>query len=200
MLANRTLRTFALTAALLGSPLRLPYAGAQVPDWSAELDRVVSEVIELHPDPFSRVSEERFLARVDSLRSGMSRLAPYEIVAGLMELVALIGDGHTRYDSENGSHGFDQRLPFVLYRFTDGYHVVAATRAHANMVGRRVIRMGSIPIDETVRRAKPTISADNDSGLERGIPYAMQRMGLLRGVGVAESNEGLAGDLRDGVG
>lgn len=189
MVGRRWITGIAIGCWLVGGAHAL---AAQQVDWRAELDRTVEELVERHPDPFTRVDASDFRERVEALRGVLPSLAPHEAVTRLMQLVALVGDGHTRYDSENGSHGFERRLPIVLYRFADGYHVVAATREHAGLVGARLTRIGGLSVDSAATLVQTAVSADNPSGLDRGTSYALQRMGLLRGLGIADGDEGVS--------
>jgi hypothetical protein len=112
-----------------------------------------------------------------------------------MRLVARIGDGHTRYDSENGSHGFARLFPIVTHADADGLHVLAATGEHANLVGARVLRYGETEPPEAIRRVGETVSADNPQGVLRGLPYAMQRPAILHALGITSEPDVLELEL-----
>ncbi len=137
------------------------------------------ELLATHPDPFHATSPSDWEAELGELRASLPELSDHEIVVSLMQLVARVRDGHTWYDSENGSHGFDTLFPVVVYPFADGLHVIAAVEEHADLVGARVTRYGAVGPEEALDLVATTVAADNRSGELRGAPYALQRPAIL---------------------
>src|SRR5205085_1666804 len=98
-----------LLALFLGSLLFLnPKAQAQpapatpptltTEQWREDLRFVVNEIKTRHPNPYHHASREKFDAAVADLDGRIPTLQRNQIIVGLMRIVALVGDGHTRID------------------------------------------------------------------------------------------------------
>jgi len=65
-------------------------------DWRADLDQVVDRIESEHSQPFHRVSKTQLEGTAEALREDIRGLSDVEVMLRLAELVALVGDGHTR--------------------------------------------------------------------------------------------------------
>jgi hypothetical protein len=72
---------------------------------------------------------------VEALKARVVELRDHEVVAGLMRIAALPGDGHTAISPFNYS-GF-RRLPIQLRLLSDGLFVASAGPATAGLPRRR---------------------------------------------------------------
>ncbi len=97
----------------------------------------------------------------------------------VMRLAALI-DGHSGvYPFEAGFHLYTMRL----YLFADGIHVSATD--DPSLLGARVVRIGSTPIDEAMRLVAPYGARDNDSTLNVVVPMLLMTPEILVATGIA---------------
>lgn len=138
-----------------------PLSAAQ---WREDLRFLASEMERRHKNLFHSVSRERFAAAVADLDARIPKLQRHEIIVGMMRIVAMVGDGHTRLDPLK-DEAFDFRsLPLKLYLFDDGLYVRAASPEFKDLVGARVARFDGVPVDEALRRVGEITGADNDWG------------------------------------
>jgi len=136
--------------------------------WQNDLAFVVKSVTSGHPQPFHSMSEADFNRVANELNQSIPRLPRHRIIVRIGELIAAVGDGHTRFPwpwnpADLGFHV----LPVELEFFSDGLYVTAASAPFADIVGSRVIAIGDTRVDEALRRLTPVISRDNRYGIER---------------------------------
>lgn len=133
-------------------------------DWRADLRFLAAEMERRHKNLFHTVSRERFTAAVAELDAAIPRLQRHEIIVGMMRIVAMVGDGHTRLDPlKDQAFGF-HALPVKLYLFDDGLYVRAATPAQKALVGARVEAFDGVPVEEALRRVGEISGTDNTWG------------------------------------
>src|SRR4051812_5452641 len=63
--------------------------------WRQDLATLRERLIAMHPDPFGRVGRERFDREAGRLQASLPRLSREQAIIGFMQLVAMVGDGHT---------------------------------------------------------------------------------------------------------
>jgi hypothetical protein len=160
-----------------------------VADWREDLDQIVREIRASHPDPFTKTGKLIFLREADNLKRELPWLAEEERVVRAMQLVALIGDGHTQL--EPISQRFSFWYPIRLYEFADGFFVTSAHRSVADLAGAQVLAIAGRPISEVAAKARSLMGADNEF-LRQERLYALHNASLMTGLGFA----GPKGDLQ----
>jgi broad specificity phosphatase PhoE len=104
--------------------------------WRADLRFMAEEMPRTHKNLFHTITREQFDAAVKQLHERIPQLARHQIIVELMRIVAMVGDGHTNIaPTRDAKIGF-RTLPVKMYLFKGGVFVRAATREHAEMVGR----------------------------------------------------------------
>ena len=162
--------------------------------------RELAETMETtHPDLFHDVPRATFRAAAAKLVREAPTLTRDQLVVGVMRLAALPGprDGHTAV------YPFDQHAralhvyPFRLYDFADGLHVVGSLGSE-DLTGRRLIAIDGMPVDEVVRRVRPLVPHDNESGFRWLMPEYVATAEVLRGLGIV-AGEAAAFSFADGT-
>jgi hypothetical protein len=153
--------------------------------WRHDLEVLATELPRIHPHPFHAVAEADWRAATASLAAEIPRLKPNQVAVGLMRLVAMIGEGHTTlnplYRPELGFH----YLPIRPYLFSDGLYVRAADRAHAALVGAKIVQVGTLPAEQAFRALSAIVAHDNDSGASSAVPLFLAIPEVLNGAGIA---------------
>ena len=132
----------------------------------------------------SYTAETRAIARLrlESLRVRLPKLADTEVVVELARIAALAGNAHTRaYVLRN--RGVWQRYPLRLWKFDDGWRVVAAQGIGQALVGGRLLRIGSRPIEEVAAAVRP-LFAGNKSWADYMATYTLSSPEALASAGV----------------
>lgn len=195
-------------------------ARALTPDrvvaWREDLEFVRVELPRLHPDPFTELSRTEFDALLGALDGRLGELQPHEVVVELAAIVASIHDGHTRLTLPvvEGSGFFSGHsttplpadptlwmhyLPVRFFAYEEGLFVRRIDREHADVVGARVVRIGTVDVTEAVHRVQRVVHRDNAMQLRGTLPSRLAIPEVLHAVGVTPDPDrvGLELELAD---
>ncbi len=156
--------------------------------WRADLDFLAREMPRRHKNLFHHVSQQDFDSAVQKLRARIPEMDDLQVVAGIQQIGAMIGDAHTGITATRPEMRFSS-LPLRLYVYADGVFVQAAPPELRAIVGARVLRIGATPIDEVFRRARTITDHSNESTVRAFIPYKLVRPEILRFLGIIETRE-----------
>ena len=158
-------------------------------NWLADLDQLDSGVRSVHPNPFWRVGEEEWNAKLAAAREVMPTLGRHQAEMVLFELTALL-DGHSGiYPSEIGYHMYALRL----YHFTDGYFLLDGPDPTA--IGGELVAINGVPVAEAAARVLPLIAHDNDKVFEVVVPMYLMIEEILEGTGIVDDPSQPAFDI-----
>lgn len=190
-----------LAAALWVAPAGVPLVGQgqaspgarlgtpEIETWREDLRFMASEMVKRHRNLFHTVSREQFEGAVRRLDERIPSLARHQIIVEMARIVAMVGDGHTNIaPTRDPKIGF-RTYPIRLYLFRDGLYVRAAAREHADLVGARVVTIGTASADAAYRSVRDLIGRDNEMDAKFFAPYLMVMPEVLHGVGLIEDME-----------
>ncbi len=165
MIVRRSLG-FLLAAQLLLSTS----AGAQAPAynpaaWQEDLRVIARELPARHPDAFYRLTRARWDSAVAATGRRLPRLTRNQATVALMELVALVRDGHTSINPLFDPAVARRYYPLMLYDFEDGLYVRAAAPEYAALVGGKVLRIGKVDAAGYLAAARRVVPHENDGWL-----------------------------------
>ena len=163
-------------------------AGADEPvlsreQWRADVLQMATALKEIHFKPFHNVTEAEFDARIAALLGSLGEKSDRETLVAMAEIVAKLGDGHTRVhlprlypefalEAELGHGGTPPpkinslkfaQLPVRFELFDDGLFVVAARPEHAGLIGNRVTRFGDNAVEAAIAAVRAVSFTENDS-------------------------------------
>ena len=157
--------------------------------WLADLDALDEGVRRVHPDPFWRVGEDEWNARIAAARELLPTLNQRQAEMVFFELTALL-DGHSGiYPSEIGYHFYELRF----YKFTDGYFLLDGPDPTA--IGGELVAINGMPVAEAVELVKPLIAHDNDEAYEVVVPMYLMISEILEGTGIVTDTAEPAFDI-----
>jgi hypothetical protein len=187
----RALFCVACTVLLLPAPARAaaPLTGEQARAWQEDLDVLAREMPLRHRKLYHTVSQPRFEAALGDLRARVPSLQRHQIIVELARIVAMVGDGHTNVaPTRDPAIGF-RSYPVMMYFFKDGLYVRAATAQRADLLGARVLAIGSTPVDEAYRRVRELIGRDNEMDARYFAPHLLAMPEVLHALGLVEDME-----------
>ena len=201
MLRNRIPRALALLAIFAAPVVTIdsqqpsPSRTLSAEQWRADLRFLMDEMRARHKNLYHSTPKALLDSAASSLDSRIPSLARHEIIAEMMKIVAMVGDGHTNiYPTRDRVIDF-HTLPISLYLFKDGWYVRAADSAHSDIVGARVIRIGDSPIDNAYDRIKPYIGRDNEMGAKFWAAYLLAIPEMLHAARISNSPDSAQFDL-----
>jgi tetratricopeptide (TPR) repeat protein len=183
MLLALSLTSFVCVSAQNASP-KLTAA-----EWQADVKFLGEELPKRHRNAFHRLKQADFEAAVKSLHDRVPQLTEDEIIVGLMKIVAMVKDGHTNLiPRAYFRSGF---YPFKLYLFSDGLFVQKAAPEYAEMVGGKVVKIGSLNADEVFKTVGQAAFADNEMGVKEIVPLMLTVPEILAGFKIVGDKQKL---------
>jgi hypothetical protein len=121
--------------------------------WKQDLRHFAEEIRTKHRDPYHHVSRAKFDSEVANLETRIASMKNYEVVVAFQRLAALIGDGHTFVDTSKLYH----QLPIEAFWFGEDVRVVRAAPEYKKAIGTKIVKIGSVSINEVERKLQPLI-------------------------------------------
>jgi hypothetical protein len=156
--------------------------------WGEDLAVFREQMPKIHGNLFHTMTQQQFNDGIDALEKRLPDLGSNQVKVGILRLVAMVHDGHTRVRQETlGNH----MLPVRLYFFADGLYVEAADRPYANVVGGRVQRIGVMSAEDVYTAVRELVSIDGDNEYRRKLlaPDLMVDPEVLQAIGATASTE-----------
>lgn len=165
------------------------HAGAATTEeWRRDVQAIVHDILAIHPGAFKKVGEKIWRRQANTLLQELPRLSEPERIVRLMQLVARIGDGHTRIELESSDYA--SWYPIRIYEFSDGYFVTSAHKSVRHLAGAKVISIAGRPAKDVVEAARSLMGADNQFDRKERL-YAVHNSFLMRGLGYARRDGSL---------
>jgi hypothetical protein len=149
--------------------------------WLEDLHALADELPHRHVEPWFHTTEAAWRAEVKRLETVLPRGSDAQNVVALAQLVAMLGDGHTRLQLP--IHAY----PLALYDFTDGLYVIGAQ--DASLVGARLAAIGGKPLAEIRTQLLSVIPHENAAGDRGSLPYVATQPDVLAGLGLAPDTQ-----------
>ena len=152
--------------------------------WQTDLKFLDVRAREAHDNLFSHLPEAEWNQSLNLLIQHTSELSDMQIRAGITELLARVGDGHTLpYAYFSGSKK-DQMLPLGFFHFEDGIFVVSASKDYQHLVGKKLLAINQIPVKQVLQALEPYISRDNSMNLKWMAASSLSFVWMLDYAGV----------------
>ncbi|MEM8534917.1 MAG: S41 family peptidase [Chloroflexota bacterium] len=153
--------------------------------WQTDLQLLESMLPRRHTNTFFTVSEAEFREDIQQLRDSVHTKQDHEIIVGIMQIVARIGDGHTFV--ERPVHF--RTYPFDIYWFNDGLHVIHTDKEHQQLQQSRLVQIGNTPIEEAYERVRTVISHENEMWLKAQSTTALTTPEILHALDIVPDLE-----------
>jgi tetratricopeptide (TPR) repeat protein len=133
--------------------------------WRYDIDRLVKEAERLHYKIDVVTPLATLRSEAQKLTKSVPKLEDHEVIVGIQRWLALIGDGHTfLFRPREGKHAF-HHYAIDLYRFKEGFFVASATETHKHLLGKQVVSIGDVPIEQAFEKLRPVVARDNEMGV-----------------------------------
>lgn len=177
----------------------LPTVPAPSPDEGGrrqqELDWLVSALERRHPDIHSVTPPARFEAEVAELRRRLPEATSAEAFVGLLRIVALVGDSHTRLQDYAP---VEQRvLPILCGAFPDGWWVIGVQPDRSDLYACKLLAVEGRPVQECARALEPLVPHENEIVLRQGVARLLTLPQVLAALDLAADDARIEMTLRD---
>ena len=159
----------------------LPPAATREGRWLQDLDYLAHNLPRLHKNAFHTITRDEFSTAVQALRDDIDSLGDHQIIVRMTQIVASVGDGHTRL----GGWDFGT-FPLRFSRFPDGAFLLMASRPHADALGSRVVSIDETSVEEALKAVATVIPHDNNEDLFAvsagmlAFPQVLHALGISR--------------------
>jgi hypothetical protein len=180
-----------LTTGAIARGAHQPPARDRVQGWREDLATLVRELPARHKDPFTVVSRAQFEAEAKGIDARLETLTDAQIYVELKRLVARIGDAHTNIHDGKGRY-LQRYFPFNVIWLSDGIFIHATTEEHRELLGRRLLRIGTTEMEEAARRLGELIPHENEYWVKHQLrqvvnsPEALAALGLIEDIDRAD--------------
>ncbi|HEV8632372.1 MAG TPA: hypothetical protein VGV61_18805, partial [Thermoanaerobaculia bacterium] len=167
--------------ALAGAASQPPLPTLTAAQWQADVETFLRQLPQKHANAFHHLSRADYEAAAAALRARVASSNADEILVGMLQITARIGDGHTYVHMPGSTH----RLPVELLPFGADLRVVRATEEARPLLGGRLVRIDDLPLAQVVERVHTIVSQDESDAFVRGVaPSWIRVTEVLHGLGV----------------
>lgn len=148
---------------------------------------------------YSPQARERAEALRQEALEQAGSLSPAAFDLAVSRMVALADNGHSRVHPGPLSRSL-ARLPCRFYRFSDGFHVLRARPACAELLGAKLVAVDGHPAEEVAQRMYEYFGGPRNHYDQFAAVFFLESPPLLHAAGLAQSSERLRlrARLRDG--
>lgn len=155
--------------------------------WQHDLDVLLHELHRSHPDPYGRVGRAAFEERAEAVRERLPELDSRAAAAALLEVIALVGDSHTRL--RDWSLLEDPHFPLSFSAYADGIFVVAVPYSLREAFGCQVLAIDDQPVERVFDRLRAVVPHENNVILRRSAARVMGFASVMAAVGAVRDPE-----------
>lgn len=159
--------------------------------WTEDIDYFMNGMAKVHINPYHTTSQAVFETTASELKSKLSGMKDNEIIAGIVKMVAMIGDGHTVIDiagfhnnNNSGSVFNIHAFPLETYIFEDGVFVIYADQNNKELMGKKLIKINGTDIEAVIEKMKPIVPGDNEYNKKFSLPFFFIISEYLNGLNI----------------
>ena len=184
----RVLSLAVITAVIGQTASAKPVSSIDARNWRADLYYMANAITRYHKNAFHSVSKEKFDRAVADLSARIPSLTRSQIIVGLKRIVAMIGDEHTGFGLSTGPPIFFHTLPVKIYKYSDGYFVQSAAPSYRSIVGRRIVGIENVSVEEAMARLFHIADASNPWSFLSEVQF-MMRGEVLHALGITGADD-----------
>jgi hypothetical protein len=152
--------------------------------WLQDITFLQETLPEKHKNLFFQMDKEDFHQQIESIKSDIPKLNDDELTVRLSEIIASVGDAHTRVSFDSS-----QIFPFGLYWFKEGIYCINTTQAYKNVLHKRLTKVNGMDVEEVLSRLNRIIPSENEWHFRSQTVQSMIIPQVLKGLDLLEGNE-----------
>jgi hypothetical protein len=155
--------------------------------WRADLQHLKTELPHLHKNAFHTITKDRFLQEVEALEKAVPTLRDDDVRVGVMRIVAMVGDAHTLAVLSTDP-AKTQIYPLGLWNLQEGAYAVRGAAEYRDVLGKRLVKIGDMTIDQIRILVRPLISAENEGWRQHRMPSFLVQPDVLRPLNIVKGD------------
>lgn len=170
-----------------------------VQEWKEDIVAMQADMLRLHKNLYHTSTPQEIETAFQQLSSDLPSLNYDQVVVRLMQITALIRDGHSGVNiamRDGITH-----VALRISRYPDGIFVRAAPAQYSQAVGARIVRIGGVPWDVAMRRIDTIVACDPGNDGERWAWQPELHLTdpmVLHGLGLAKTGHSVTYTLQRG--
>lgn len=172
-------------------------------EWREDLAILVTEVNklpEIHAGGFGAVHDTSFTQAIAKLDAAIPVLEDHKIVVGIMQILTLLGDAHTRVNLYAWQAFQERAYPIELQWFSDGLFVTAAQPGYEELLKLEVVQVGGASIKQLLTMLERTIPHESMYRVLGASTDYMIRPVILHALGLTSELQRAAFTFQDANG
>ena len=130
--------------------------------WKYDIKYFKKWMEEIHYNLFRVMPKDEWNRLTYNLYSNVDKLDDSQIMTGLYEITAIIGDAHTAVFPSSEGKLLMYVLPLNLFFFEDGLYITSASNEYKNLAGKKIIKIGNVNSYEIPEKLSEVTSMDNE--------------------------------------
>ena len=166
--------------------------GNRVERWKKDLNYLQEALPNKHVNLFFKLSEDDFNNKIEELKIDLNNLNDEEIENKVYEIVASIGDAHTKLYKQ-----YDYRFPLNFWYFGEDLYLINTTEEYNNALYCKVEAIDGYDIRKVEEKLKKLIVQANKSNIKKTLPALLSRPDILKGAGIINNEDSVIFTFKD---
>ena len=158
-------------------------------DWKSDIEYLKDALSQKHINIFSKTSEYEFNKQLDALLSKLPELTDLQVAVKIQQILAKMGDSHTNAGWVKFINA-DKNIGIGTYWFKDGLYIISTNQRDSILLGKKIIRIGGLNIEELVDSLKTMFTDENEALTKSLVPLHLIYGQLLNNFGCVAKEEG----------
>lgn len=154
--------------------------------WRQDIDYLEKELSERHFNLFEKIDKENFHKALESIKQQLSNYSEATLALALQQVIVKAGDSHTNltyYEKVKDGPIFPI---FEAYWFKEGIFITKTTGSNRVLLGKKLIAINDMPIQEVVDKLSTLFVADNEALIKKNIPTMLSSSTILSFLGITD--------------
>ncbi len=160
---------------------------ARAISWGQDIDYLDSQMKADEYQFSSLISPQAFDNALNNIKNSVDSLPEYEIYIKIQQLIASLHVAHITTMPSAAIEKSLHFLPINIKVFPDGVYIMTVDRQDANLLGKKIISIGGMPIQTVEDSLKNILSFENNYWFEHQLPNALINTEILKYYGFTKS-------------
>ena len=137
---------------------------------------------------YSAAERDKAAAMLTAYEARAGRMTPAQFELAITRMVGLADNGHSS-DYPGAFRRHHDKLPCMLYHFSDGYYVVRARPACQDLLGAKLLTIDGHAVSGIADRAYGYVSGPRNHFDQYAAPFFLESPALLNAMGMAAASD-----------